>query len=251
MVESIFSGNNFNVISEFELLRGVKINDKIIRNIVMRSMNGYDEDLLASRSISNYAKFNKLLTNCTESIGDITDKGVISDIISNKLSSNDRLYMIFCLRRVSVGDEFIFSTICPQCNKEINLVVDLSKLNVLRVKDEDYFESKEFDIYGHKFQIRVVTGKVEEAYLQMNIKDDIPSYNIFIRTEFIDGKNVSIEDIKKLPLKIRNKLREIFDKSEGKLDTNVLAKCSDSMCGWTGSVDIDISDRNFFFPQGE
>ncbi len=239
-----------NVVEGFKLLRGVKIGDKVVRDIVMRSMNGYDEDLLASKGISNYEKFNRLLVNCTESIGSIADKGQIREIITERLSSNDRLYMIYCLRRVSLGNDFVFGVVCPMCGKNINLAVDLSKLNLIYVRDEDYYESKEIEIYGHKYTIRVITGKTEETYMQMGIKEDLPSYNIFMRVEMIDGKSVSIEDIKKLPLRVRNKLREEFDKGEGRVDSVVIANCSNSGCNWTGEVEIDISDRNFFFPQG-
>jgi hypothetical protein len=237
------------VMEQYEFLRGYKDEaGNIVKNFVMRSMTGYEEDLMASKNIQPLEKFNKLLVSCCESIGDVTDKAKIEEIIRKKLSSQDRLFMIVCLRRVTVGDLFTFTYTCGECNKDTSLNLDLSKLENISVSDMKYYEEPiKVNLYGNEFVLKISTSETEKIQAQFNIKEDAPSFDILSRIVSINGVVPTLEDIKKLPLKIRNELRHIFNEMEGKVDLEVEAVCSNPDCRNKDIIMLDVSHRNFFY----
>ena len=127
-------------IAEFELPCGYLHTDKVLDIVELRELTGVEEDILASRKISNDSKLNKVLVNCINILRDkessivIKDKAKLSEIVP-KMATGDRLFLLIRLRQVSLGDNFEFQTICPECKKKQNFIVNLNDLKVLKLPE--------------------------------------------------------------------------------------------------------------------
>lgn len=218
----------------------------LYKDVVVREMTGEEEEILAAKNMPATKKINKILGRCVESIGPIKGKNVDDAVMD--LPQGDRIYLLIAIRRASLGDDMPFKTVCPSCENEQMLTVDLSELEskpmddpTVRVRDVTLPKS------GKKVTMSVLTGRGEEAISRAsNRGKDMVTTAIYCRVESIDDQPVKMNDLKKLPLQDRNFLREQWEESEGGIDTGVDITCSG--CDLEYTTDIDISQIGFFNP---
>jgi len=168
-------------------------------------------------------------------------------IAVNNMTLGDRVFLIIALRRVSLGDDFEFSINCPECNKEMKKVVDLSALDIEEMSDK---RKRFYDITlpsGKGVRMRVLLGKDEEKITSLaSKKRNIMSQALLTRIESIDDEPASINILQELSLKDRNYIRQVFSEEEGGVDTTIGILCSD--CSFDFDTELNMGDTNFFFP---
>lgn len=124
---------------------GLQMGDEFVRDVEFRELSGMEEELMLDarrdrkgkpvRSISD--RFTDILARCTIRMGSLVREenrepekassepfyGVWSDALAG-----DRATALVRLRQLSLGDQFVWKEMCPQCKKEIERVeFDLSE----------------------------------------------------------------------------------------------------------------------------
>lgn len=218
-------------------------------DVSVREITGFEEDMLANPKIRPSKKINELVARCTERIGTITDRGKVAGV-TKALTVGDRLFLIFAIRRVTIGDVYHFEAKCTHCNHVGDQAVDLSQLEVKKMPDP---YKRIFDVVLPNSQIPVrfhpMTGVEEEKLEQVNKKKtDSLSLSLLMRLEMLGDDPPSMPKVKALGMKDRLFLRDEFDKVEGGLDTEIEFTCDN--CFEEFKQDLDVSQASFFFPTG-
>ncbi len=213
--------------------------------VKVREMTGNEEDLLTSKATPFHKKMNELLARCIERIGTITDPAKIVAAVP-ELTIGDRTFLVFAIRRVSLGEEFHFHEKCSECKKESLFSVNIGDLDLKRMPDPSkrLFENKMPS--GKVVRYRTMIGRDEERLAKIAKVDDPLSVTMQMRVESIDGQPATLADLKKLSLKDRNFLREKFEDTDGGVDTSAEMQCPN--CNTEFKSDIDVSQVGFFFP---
>jgi len=225
---------------------------EIITEVQIREITGNEEDMLASQQIPSSQKISSLLAGCVTRIGTITDKGLIAGIVQG-LTVGDRVFLIFSIRRVTLGDELPVRERCPECKVTTLFMVDLAK--DLTPKPMEDPSKRVFDITlpsGTPARFRVSTGQDEAALAKLvkrqNHKADSLSQSLLMRLELLGDEKPTLKMVKSLGMRDRNFLRDQFQKVEGGVDTSLELECP--ACGNEWEKDLDLSAASFFFPGG-
>lgn len=239
-------------VQEVELISPVNFHGNVYDKVVIREMTGVEEDLLASKKISSSLKFDKLLTSVIDIvIGEnnrIEDKDVIFDFV-RELMQLDRMNLLLQLRILSLGSEYQFEYTCSGCKKTNYAMVLLDDIQIKKPNLEGVSENGlyDIDVYGHKFTMKILTAKDEVSGL---VENDVLTTMLAQRIVKIDDKKGDLNTVKRLPIKFRQKLRNVIKLREGDIDLTIEAQCK--YCGNVDRIEIDLGDTNFFFPaEGE
>jgi hypothetical protein len=225
---------------------------ELSKDVELREITGHEEDMLASQQVPSHAKITQLLAGCVTRIGSVTDPGLIAGIVQ-QLPVGDRVYLIFSIRRVTLGDELPVREKCPECKTTTLFMVDLGEdLQPKPMKDP---MKRVFDVTlpsGTTARFRVSTG-LDEANLtkltkRQKHKADALSQALLMRLEMLGGEKPTLKMVKSLGMRDRNFLREKYQEVEGGVDTTLELECP--ACGHEWEKDLDLSAANFFFPGG-
>lgn len=215
-------------------------------DVVVRELTGEEEDLLGSRQMGPFQKYNELLVRCTTRIGSITGRSEIANAVRN-LPIGDRIFILMALRRVSIGDEYALEVECdnPECKSKRTYTVSLADLTVKKMPEPN---RRLYDVTlpsGATARFRISTGLDEERAMRMDKAEDALSKAMLMRLELLNGAPPQLADVKAMKWKDRRALRDAWDKVEGGIDTSIEIQCSD--CGKEFKREVQI-DSNFFFP---
>ena len=227
--------------------------DELFNEVTLNEITGVEEDILTSRQTPLTQRVNLLLTNCIKSLhGDksriISDKREIASVV-RALPSADRTFLVFSLRRFSLGDGFTFSVDCENCTRNLKKAVDLSQLEVAAAPDP---RKKTFTLTlpsGKTATWKVATGTEEEklAKLVLSRQDkDFMTQTILMRLLDLGGKPPQYLEVRSLNIRDRNALRQDFEDKEGGIETSVQVSCEN--CGNLFDTSIGIGQEGFFFP---
>ena len=226
---------------------------ELVKEVELREITGHEEDMLASKQVPSHAKITQLLAGCVTRIGAVTDPGLIAGIVQN-LTVGDRVYLIFSIRRVTLGDELPVREKCPECKTTTLFMVDLGEdLQPKPMKDP---MKRVFDVTlpksGIEARFRVSTGTDEANLAKLNKrskhKADALSQALLMRLEMLGGEKPTLKMVKSLGMGDRNFLRSQYQEVEGGVDTTLELECPS--CGHEWEKDLDLSAANFFFPGG-
>ena len=215
------------------------------KDVEIREMTGNEEDLLASSAIPGHKKVSALLGRCITRVGGYTDKGKIATIVQDLLIG-DRIFLLFAIRRLTLGDEYPFKARCESCNKEGSYLVDLSDLKVQEMPDP---AKRIFDVElpsGIVVRFRCLSGRDEEEAQRRSNNEDRASIQLLTRIELINGQAPSMSAIKALSSRDRDFLRAQMEGVDGGVDTALEMQCQ--FCNAEWSEDIEIGQPGFFFP---
>lgn len=222
--------------------------DTVINEVELTEITGVEEDMLASRRLTPYQRMNNLMINCVNRVGSHTDKAKIRTIVS-ELVSNDRYFLVYKIRELSLGKLYKFSFPCPACRDDQLRVVDLSEVTFPSLKDPKV-RAFTVELPRSKKQVTwVVQNGMTEEKAQASTKrdaDNLFSVALFQRVETIDGKPVTLKDIKSLGARDRAYLRGQFEEIEGAPDDEIEVECPN--CNTDFTVEADIARKEFFFP---
>lgn len=243
-----------------ELIAGIIDGDgKLHDNFICREMTGEEEDLL-SGSGPPMARLNKVISNCTESIGSIAARSGIVKAVED-LTSADRMVMLIALRRVSLGDFYDVKVDCTNrdCNNKLNASLDLSKLEIAKMKDpckRDY-EVKLSD--GDVLRWHMMTAADEAWLVKERKRDDekLLTISMVARVDSVgdyvfDKVKDPIKSMKKMKsfsLSKRREIRKHIYSTENHIDTSVEFECP--KCGHEWKEELNVATLGFFFPSEE
>lgn len=218
---------------------------KLYRDVELREITGVEEDIMVSPSLTAPQKVSRVLGNCLLRMGPVQEKQALLEA-ARRLLSGDRVYLLICARRISLGDIYPVEEKCPQCGALNYFELDLKELESVSMPDP---MTRIFPLElpsGRKATVKLLTGVDEERGAQLVKAADMATLAIALRLEALDGTTPTLEEIKALPLKDRNAIRDAFDEREGGVDTSLELACP--RCGHEYATDADITQRGFFSP---
>ena len=213
--------------------------------VEVREITGHEEDLLGSKSVPHHKKIGLLVSRCITRIGDITDPGKIA-VLANELTVGDRVFLMFAIRRTSLGDEYPFRNTCPECGYKGLFNLDLSELEVKKMTDP---RKRIFDSVlpsGKSVRFRPLQGKDEETLAKASSSNDAMTLAILARLEMLDDAPPTLVAVKNLGLQDRNFLRSAFDDIEGGVDTTLDMQCPSCMAEF--EQELEVGQAGFFSP---
>lgn len=234
------------------------------RHIVMREMTGVEDDMLGTDDLPIGERVSNVLSACILKLGDVSDKEVIRQAVSDDLkmglplTEQDRIAAMIYLRRTSLGDIYRFSRNCPRCGEAAkNRELDLRTLKITTVQDPAKRRVKlTLPSSGKTAVVKVLTakGSIEIGRLRPVMKD-IKSLALLVRLEMLDDKPVDVRTgldvIKHLPQADRNYLRQVQFAMEAQVETDVDVKCKNPVCGNAWTFPLDVGQGFFLDLEGE
>ena len=222
---------------------------ELITDVEVREITGYEEDMLASDKIPNSQKITLLLTGCIVRFGVVTDATRIGRMVQN-LTTGDKTFLVFAIRRVTLGDELPIRERCPSCGVSTLFIVDLKE--ELQAKVMPDRRKRVFDVVlpsGKTARFRVSSGTDESRLARMRGKKknlDGPSQAILMRLELLNDEPPTLKMVKSLGMSDRRYLMKKFLEVEGGIDTTLELDCP--ACGYDWKKDLDMKTASFFSP---
>lgn len=235
-------------VDSFELPCGYLDSDGTLHTSVeVREMTGEEEEYLGAKNMPIQKKINRILSRCTTSIGEYRGESSIEKMMP-ELTQGDRMYLLFAIRRVTLGNDMPFITACPQCEQESNVTIDLSDLTIIKMPDP---RVRTYEVTlpkaGKVVRMKVMNGRGEEALNKAaQAGKDIISHAILARIDTFDNRPATLADMKALSLADRNFLRNAWEGREGGVDTEVDVQCPH--CDNEYKTNIDLGSQGFFNP---
>jgi hypothetical protein len=231
----------------YELPRGyLDADGNLHTEVVVHEITGYEEDMLAAPKVSSQKKMNELLTRCVDRIGTITDKDKLTEVVAN-LGVGDRVFLLFAIRRTSLGEVYPFEEVCPNCGEKKLFQLDLSEMEV---KPGESPSQRVFDVTlpsKKTLRFHPMTGMDEAKMSKIAAKNaDTLSLAMAMRIDMLNGKPPALNDVKALGLRDRNAFRTAFERAEGGVDTTMEVECPG--CEHVFERDVSVGDVGFFFP---
>lgn len=223
--------------------------NELVTEVEVKEITGHEEDMLASTQVPNHRKLTSLIAGCVTRLGSITDRAKLVKV-ADELLIGDRVFLLFAIRRVSLGDELPVRETCPECKRKHLYVVDLSDLD-MKAMPEPTKRVYDFSLpTGKKVRFRVSNGKDEErvAKIMKKQRDDALSAMILMRLELLGDEAPTLDTIKALSMRDRHALRDEFNRVEGGVDTSMDFTCPNPECEHEWSKDLDLGAAGFFFP---
>ena len=213
--------------------------------VEIREMTGYEEDILASKSMPPAKKMGELMARCVEAVGAVRDKDKIRQILK-KLTIGDRTFLIFAIRRATFGDECPFDWTCPSCSETGTYRVNLGEFTIKNMEDPTKRQFTVTTPKGRTIIFKTLTGE-DEALMERAAKNtkDALSLALMTRIVQIDGQPASLPAIKSFSMADRNFIRNKFEEMDGGVDTSMDMVCKSCMTETKSEFDFQ---SGFFFP---
>jgi hypothetical protein len=236
---------------------------KVHNHIVMKEMTGTEDDMMGNADLPIGERVSAVLASCTVKLGDITDKKIIADAISDSLTAGlplteqDRIASMVYLRRLSIGDLYKFERDCPRCGTTAkNRATDL---RTLKIDQAEHPERRRVKVTlpksGKEAVVKVLTaqGALEIGKLRPDQKD-LKSLAIVVRVESLGGKPMSdplvaLAKIKALPQADRNLIRQVYNAMETFVETDIEVECRNPICRNKWEFPLDVG-QGFFLDLG-
>jgi hypothetical protein len=221
---------------------------KLYKDIEIQEITGNEEDMLVAKNLSANQRMNNLMVACVQRIGPHSDKMMIRKIVS-ELVSNDRFFLVYKIREISLGPVYKFTAPCIHCQDNQLRIVDLSEVVFPGLKNpmKRIYEGV-LPKTNLPYKWKILDGEGEELAQKIIKKNenDLLSAAILQRLQEIDGHPATIDTLKRLPIMDRNFLRNEFIQIEGEIDDKIIVDCPS--CGKEFEVTADVGKKEFFFP---
>jgi hypothetical protein len=107
---------------------------RIYRDVSLRKLRGSDEALLYDTSLTGAELVTRLLQRCVVRLGPFAP---VDPALFAQLTSADRNYLLYELRRITFGDEWHAVYACPACETIVRRTEDLSTFVVRRLGEKE------------------------------------------------------------------------------------------------------------------
>lgn len=206
--------------------------------VKIRAYQGRDEIYLAEiNPINLEQKFLEVLRN------------VLTGINPELLTLGDRLYLIVWECINSYSEIIHVKTLCSHCFKDIEVPVDLRKLEIIRLP-ENFKQPHEVKLPSGKIvHLRLLNLKDEIAILEFEEKSDLGHLYRYAKS-IVDDKDVldRISELENMSSKDIARIRAFHENYYHGPDMNTKVTCP--KCGKEEEVDIPFR-LDFLFPVGE
>lgn len=225
-------------------------------DIQLRSMTTEEEMLRVSATNTPYKQLCEIIDRCiTNDIG----------MSSYDMHIGDYLYLLYKLRVVTYGSEYLNQTICPFCGQVNVSKLDLDNLQVLEMTDDiaslielqlpsgDHFVTLK---YKTPRECDLIDKEIEE-FKHRNPNTDVNiDFLIDLRhgIKLVDGQHYDALKLdaflKKLPMKDTNAILNALDKINLEVGVNntLVEKCKNSRCGLDYTTSFRFTSE-FFRPK--
>lgn len=221
--------------------------DEELRNGIVKinPMSLADEEIITNKAyLKNGNMFRILFDSCMESEYD-----------SKELLQYDVLFMMYCLRSISYGDDYKFEVTCSDCGKEFAYNMNVSDIDWDEMPDT-VVDERDIKLPISKYTVRMRLPRLKddenETMLKMRHEDD-PMYTdaavtlwsktLSVRDE--SGNEIPptdwIEFFDCLPTLDRNKINESFEESVNQPKTEIICP----KCGKHMRFNVPISEDFF------
>lgn len=235
---------------------------RLLRDVHVREIKGDVEDMMASDKIAPARRMGQLIGMCIERLGTIDHKGELLGTVVPDLLIGDRVFLLFCIRRVTLGDLYPFAARCPNPNCEGNkspftYTINLADTEVVPMPDpmKRSYEVK-LPKSGDEVVFHPMCGRDDELIAPYKL--DTVSLSMLARIDRLngqpfrlrpDGKNrdLLVPRIQKWGLADRTFLRDAMLDQEGGVDTSLQITCTG--CGLEYEEEM-VLDAGFFRPSG-
>ena len=220
--------------------------------VEVREITGHEEDMLASKNIPSAQKVTNLLRGCVKRLGTIEDPHRLARMV-RELTMGDRVFLVFAIRRVTLGDELPVRERCPDCKVKTLFMVDLAEELQPKPMPDPYKRVYDVELpSGIEARFRVSSGEDEGKMAKLQQRkqaDDALSHAIMMRLELLGGEKPTLKMVKSLGMRDRLFIRDEYQRVEGGVDTTLELECP--ACGNEWEKDLDLSASSFFFPGGQ
>lgn len=103
---------------------------RIHREAAVRKLRGSDEAVLYDASLTGAELVSRLLQRCVVRLGPFAP---VEPALIDQLTSADRNYLLYELRRITFGDEWRAVYVCPACETVVRRTEDLASFGVRRL----------------------------------------------------------------------------------------------------------------------
>jgi hypothetical protein len=171
-------------IKEITLIHGLlDKNNKLIRQIQVRSLNGFDEEFLnemETEGLPYPIKTSNLLSRIVDFRNLKHDENVNLDMVRN-MTIGDRICVIFHLRQLTFGDLFQFDVECTLCKKFMSIELSIATILDNFVSNQNLHYDLDEDEYLYKIKFSDCVAKIRLL-------------------NGLDQENISLNDINELEL---------------------------------------------------
>ena len=199
-------------------------------HVYLRPMTFEDEKHLATARKSGKDPANMLLERC------------VSNVDVNQLVSFDKLYLILKLREISYGDTYDARVVCPKCDAEAEIGLNISELPVKELP-EDFTDPITVMLPKLNKEAKVRIPRVKDEQHLRNAQtaaDQI--WRFVVEIAGVTDKSIIAELLKKLPLVDVKTIINAMNVECG-IETKIHYQCD--YCGGGSIVDLPINE-NFF-----
>jgi len=235
-----------------ELPAGYIYEGKAHVDALVREMRGHEEDILASKG-PIVTRLNAVIGNCLVKLGDISESATLKKVAS-ALTGQDRMAVMIAIRRASLGDFYDCNVKCPECKIVEHRTIDLKDVEISAMPDRLLRDRCDELPSGTEVKWHVINSADEDWLSTVRKKkQDQLTLGLLARVDAVGDIKLEREKkyrkalvaLKDLSTRDRVFLRSLFDKEEGKVDTDVEFECEE--CGhiWTAPMDMQ---EGFFFP---
>ena len=240
------------------------------KEFVVSELTGAEEDILAGEG-PIIPRMNKMIHNLLLSVGHINEKEQLSHVVK-KLSAVDRLVAFIAIRRATHGDMYRMLVDLPEdaAEESKRYTVNLANLERTSMKEPEKRKREDKLSSEHIMYWHIMDG-TDETWLD-RVKDRTKgehnvTLQILARLDAIDDHKINrgkVDDdsrmlsealkknlglVKRIPTRIRNEMRDIFDDVEGTIDLTMEFEYENKKGGTSFfSSHLDVRQREFFFP---
>lgn len=168
----------------------------------------------------------------------------------SSLTFYDRDFLLHMIRKISLGDDIVFSAACPSCKEKIDVELDLNTF-VCRMLDPEEVEIENdryvfsFKDDEHSIQTFLPTGKDQQEIAKYLVKDPgMASLKLYARiVKLLDDEPVDFLKLDQMPYRTVQWITKTLNKhlSWG-IDMSVTEACSE--CG--ENIELKLDPVAFF-----
>lgn len=251
-------------VEEFVLPRGLLVKrpdgNILLQTARFHEITGAEEDHIANDKLSFTRKMMYVVAGCIEEIRDddgnsiSTEKELLKAV--GQLSIADLTAALFCIRIVTVGEEYRQVIECPseRCStidgRPYSWTVRLNIREDFPIKRCEGDPLQNVRTYvtkrGRKITWKFMTGDARIRFEAHPGTTDRATSALMMRVLSVDDQPASKDLLRMLSMIDRKEIRDHMVSQEGGIDTSIKAVCPN--CGNTFETSIVLNGFDFFFP---
>jgi hypothetical protein len=228
---------------------------RVYRDAALRKLRGSDETLLYDGSLTGAELVTRLLQRCVVRLGPFAP---VDPALVAHLTSADRNYLLYELRRITFGDEWRAVYTCPACEAVVRRTEDLGTFMVRRLEENEKLEDVVVELEeGFQDRTGATHRKVvarlphggDEAFVARLADTDLLQARDALLVRCIRQfgslpraalESYGVKILRELPLGDRQRLQRAFEQATPGVQFQRLVDCPN--CGLEFEAVADVTD---------